>query len=244
MCTNCTHELAAMRGRAVVLLGMMLLIDASVRVAGLGLGDRDTSEVEQLERDAVRDESGAVREVKQAQRDSSAMRQLEREARKDDRGAARDAAKAAALEKALGETGTETKFKRLEREMDADGSAEAAADVLGLALKQSTSGSKPQDGAADGGKHSPTEQHVSGADVIPGETGIQSMLQDGEAMGDGGTTTGRSVSRAGRGDGRTQDSGEERDLIAEAEAEGECIGECQGTNSEKCSIYYLHVVNV
>jgi hypothetical protein len=225
-------------GRAVVLLGLLLLLDARVRAAGLGLGDRDTSEVEQLERDAVQDESGAVREVKQAQRDSSVMRQLEREARKDDQGAARDAAKAAALEKALGETGTETKFKRLEREMDADGSAEAAADVLGLALKQ---GSKPQDGAADGGKHAPTEQHVSGADVIPGETGIQSTFQDGEAvlamMGDGVTTKGRSVPRAGRGDGRTKDSEEERDLIAEAEAEGECIGECQGTNSEKCSLY-------
>jgi hypothetical protein len=67
-------------GRAVVLLGLLLLLDARVRAAGLGLGDRDTSEVEQLERDAVQDESGAVREVKQAQRDSSVMRQLEREA--------------------------------------------------------------------------------------------------------------------------------------------------------------------
>lgn len=232
--------------RSVVLLGLLLLIDARVRAAGLGLGDGDTSEVEQLKRDAVQDESGAAREVRQAQRDSSVMRQLEREARKDERGADRDAAKAASLEKELGEMGTETKFKRLEREMDGDGSAEAAADVLGLVLKQ---GSKPHDAAIIRGKHAPTELRVSGADIIPGETGIQSTLQDGEAvlamMGDGGMTKkGRSVPRAGRGNGRTKDSGEERNLIVEAEVEGECIGECQGTNFEKYSMNCLYIVKV
>jgi len=233
-------------GSALLGLGLGLLLLVDLRVLAAGLGEREASAEERLERAAEQDESGALREARQAERDGSVVRQLEREAKADERGAVRDAKKAAALEQKLGEKGMETKFKRLEREMDGGSSAEAAADVLDLALKQ---GDTLAGGSADGGTQAgagdattagdaPKEQHVAGADVIPGETAIQSMVQEGEEvltmMGDAGTTKGRGAASAGGGDGGAKDGAQERDALAEAEVEGGCIGECQGSCLAAC----------
>ena len=178
--------------------------------------------------------------------------QLEREAQQDERRAAAEADKARADEKELGEDDLATRFSDLGREIDTDHSASAAAEVLNLAL-DAGDGRHPADGGdatlgkpvdartEDGGtvaREAPPR--VSGANIVPGESSLETALGEGENVlalvedaesTKGGRGTGGSD---GGGDDTASDMSGGRDLITEAELEGGCLGECQGSCLAAC----------
>jgi len=169
------------------------------------------------------------------------MQRLQREAKRDERGADREAAKAQKLEKEVGEPGMASQFKKLEQEIDADPTPKAAADVLRAVLD---AGGKKTTGEGDGrskqadGEEEKDDETEQTQDAVPGETGIESMVQEGREvmnMMDG------SVEDAGRGkdklagEGNKDTAGQNvRDSIAEAEMEGGCLGDCQGQCTSAC----------
>ena len=229
----------------VVLLLVTFLVAPGALGAGLGGSDEALSdtlsdtlidsvmsktggggrELARLEREARRDERGADKEADKAIKlekelgDSemaTKYKRLEHEISDD------------AVEKVQEAQSSSAKFKNLERDIDAEqftqfereikddnaiGNIAVVNEQLHNSLEK-TVRPKPPDFKP---QHHP---RVAGADVIPGETTLESVVQEGEKVlsmvADAEGTKGRS--REGHGGGG--ESHTPRDLIAEAEVEG------------------------
>jgi len=154
--------------------------------------------------------------------DTGTVERLEREAERDERGADAEAEKAIQLDRALGDSATTQRYSKLEHEIDDDGGGAG-----GKALdRQHDEGDAEEEGNSGG----------SGADVVPGETSVESLVEDGKKfltmVEDVGAGQGKGA--GGHDRGHDENEFEPRDLRAEAEVEGGCLVECQGSCTSEC----------
>jgi hypothetical protein len=225
----------------VVLLLVTFLVAPGALGAGLGGRDDELSdtlidsvmsktggggrELARLEREAKRDERGADKDADKAIKlekelgDSemaTKYKRLEHEINDDTVEKVQEAQSSSAKFKNLERDINAEQFTQFEREIkddDAIGNIAVVNEQLQNSLEKRVR-PKPPDFKP---QHHP---RVAGADVIPGETTLESVVQEGEKVlgmvEDAEGTKGRSR----EGDGGDGESHTPRDLIAEAEVEG------------------------